>query len=263
MNGRAIRVAVVELVGTFGLVFFCAAVVCVNQTTTPAQQSATAPLTLHQPGLVGVALAQGAIVAVLLALTAPVTSGYLNPAIAVAQWALGRLDTLRAALLFVAQVAGAILAGISLRLIFSAEIVQAARYGAPHINRLAYPTLDLSTLCAGGGVELLLTFFLVVAIFGVIGSAGDPLRWGLAPGLVQAAAVLVALPLTGAALNPVRWLGPVVCDAVTGASSQPWSDFLVYLAGPILGAVLAVLFCTRVLPTPEAPEKPLGLAKKR
>ncbi len=75
--------------------------------------------------------------------------------------------------------------------------------------------------------------------------------------------MLVAFPLTGAALNPARWFGPVVCDAVTGASNQPWSDFLVYLAGPILGALLAGLFCARVLPAPEAAEKPHGPAKKR
>lgn len=264
MDARAIRSAVVELVGTFGLVFFSAAVVCTNQTTTPApHQAGTAPLTLDQPGLFGIALAQGAVLAVLLALTVPVAGGYLNPAIALTQWAFGRLETLRAGLLIGAQLLGAILAGICLRLIFSADIVQAARYGAPHVNPLAYPVLNQSTLFAGSGVELLLTFFLVAAIFGIVGPAGDSLRAGLAPGMVQAAAVVVAFPLTGAALNPARWFGPVVCDAVTGASSQPWSDFLVYLAGPIVGALLAGLFCARVLPAPEAPDKPHGSVKKR
>ncbi len=131
MDARPMRSAAIELVGTFGLVFFSAAVVCVNQTTTPAsQQTGSAPLTLHQPGLFGVAVAQGAILAVLLALTVPVGGGYLNPAIALTQWAFGRLDSQRAGLLIGAQVLGAILAGICLRLIFSADIVAAARYGS-------------------------------------------------------------------------------------------------------------------------------------
>lgn len=264
MATRALRSALIELVGTFGLVFFSAAVVCVNQTTTPAsQQTATAPLTLHQPGLFGVALAQGAILAVMLALTVPVAGGCLNPAIALTQWAFGRLESVRAGLLIAAQLLGAIIAGICLRLIFSSDIVAAARYGAPHINPLAYPVLNQSSLFAGSGIELILTFFLVVAMFGLVSQAGDPLRAGLAAGLVQAAAVLVAFPLTGAALNPARWFGPVVCDAVTGASSQPWSDFLVYLAGPILGALLAGLFCARVLPMPESADQPHTPAKKR
>jgi aquaporin Z len=257
MDGRIIRSSIIELVGTFGLVFFCAAVVCVNHMTTPSsQQAGTAPLTLHQPGLFGVALAQGAILAALLALTVPVAGGYLNPAITLTRWAFGRLESLRAALLIAAQLIGAILAGICLRLIFSAEIVTTARYGAPHINPLAYPALNQPTLFAGSGVELLLTFFLVVAIFGVIGQAGDPLRQALAPGMVQTAAVLVAFPLTGAALNPARWFGPVVCDTLAGAGGTPWPDFLVYLAGPILGALLAGLFCARVLPAPEPADRP-------
>jgi glycerol uptake facilitator-like aquaporin len=263
MDGRAIRPALVELVGTFGLVLLSAAVVCVNQMTTPAsQQPGTAPLTLHQPGLVGVALAQGLILAVLLALTVPVAGGYLNPAVTLMQWAFGRMDSLRAALLIGAQVLGSLLAGGCLRLIFNAEILQAAKYGAPHVNPLAYSALNQSTMFAGSGVELLLTFFLVMAMFGVIGSAGDPLRAGLAPGMVQAVAVLVGFALTGAALNPARWFGPVVCEAISGASSNPWSDFLVYLAGPILGALLGGLFCARVLPAPEPAAGTHGLGKK-
>ena len=54
---------------------------CINQMTQPAGMAGTTPLTGHQPGVVGVALEQGLILA-LLALTAPVTGGYLNPAIA-------------------------------------------------------------------------------------------------------------------------------------------------------------------------------------
>src|SRR2546421_3489600 len=153
MNERDIRAAVVELVGVFGLVLFSSGVVCVNQLTTPAaQQPGTAPLTLHQPGLVGVALAQGAILAVLLALTVPVAGGYLNPAITLTQWAFGRLDTRRAAVLIGAQATGALLAGLVLRLMFNGEILNAAHFGAPHINLLAYPALNQASVFAGSGV---------------------------------------------------------------------------------------------------------------
>jgi glycerol uptake facilitator-like aquaporin len=256
MDGRAVRAAIVELVGAFGLVLFSAGVVCVNSMTS-AQTPGTAPLTLHQPGLVGIALAQGMILAVLLALTVPVSGGYLNPAITLTQWAFGRLESVPAAVFIAAQTLGSVLAGGVLRLVFSPEILQSARYGAAHLNPLAYPFVAQSSVLAGTSVELILTFFLAFAMFGIIGSAGG-LRAGLAPGMVQAAAVLVAFPLTGAALNPIRWFGPVVCDAMSGAGSNPWNDFLVYLAGPVLGALLGGLFCSRIYPSVTEPAAPGG-----
>ncbi len=233
----------VELVGVFGLVLISSGVVCVNQMT--SQPAGTAPLTLHQPGVFGIAVAQGLSLAALLALTVPVSAGYLNPAITLTQWAFGRMESGRAAYLVAAQVLGSVLAGGCLRLLFTADILQTARYGAPHVNPLAYPALSQLTVFAGSGVELVLTFFLGFAIFALTGPA-DPVRSGVVPGMVQTAAALVAFPLTGAALNPARWFGPVLADAISGASSNPWADFLVFLSGPILGALLAGLFCSRV-----------------
>jgi aquaporin Z len=264
MDARAFRVAIVELVGVFGLVFFSAGVICVNQATaSSAQQAGHAPLTLHQPGVFGVALAQGLMLGVLLALTVPVSGGYLNPAITLTQWAFGRLESRRVAILIAAQVVGAVLAAGCLRIVFDRDILQTARFGAPHLNALAYPILSQSTVIAGSVVELLLTFFLDFAIFAAHGSPGDPLRTGVFPGMVQTAAVLVGFPLTGAALNPVRWFGPVLWDSVSGpmrdpasgAIGNPWADFLVYLSGPILGALLAGLFCGRVMAGPAEPAR--------
>ena len=96
MEPKLPRVFLIELIGAFGLVLFSAGLVCVNQTTTPEGQPGTAPLTWHQPGVFGVALGQGLILAALLALTAPITGGYLNPAITVMLWVLGQVDSRRA-----------------------------------------------------------------------------------------------------------------------------------------------------------------------
>ena len=95
-------------------------------------------------------------------------------------------------------------------------------------------------------------------MFAALGQAGDPLRFGLAPGLVQAAAVLVGFPLTGAALNPARWLGPVLWESVSRPETgpNPWSDFLVYLSGPTIGALLAGWFWARIMPAPEQLKTP-------
>jgi aquaporin TIP len=253
------RSALVELVGVFGLVWISAGVVCINHMTTPDHaQAGTAPLTLHQPGLFGVALAQGAILAVLLAVTVPISGGYLNPAVTVTLWAFGLLGSRKAGVLLVAQLLGSVLGAGCLWLIFTGNIVQTAHFGTPHINPLAYPSPSQPAVLAGSGVELLLTFFLVLAMFAALGQSSDPWRFGLAPGMVQAAAVLVGFPLTGAALNPARWLGPVLWEAMSRSETgpNPWTDFLVYLAGPVIGALLAGWFWLRVMAAPERPKSP-------
>src|SRR5438045_1336449 len=103
MDPKTTRVYFIELVGTFGLVLFSAGLVCINQTTSPLGQAGTTPLAGHQPGVVGIALGQGLILAVLLALTAPITGGYLNPAITLMLWVFNRVDTARAAKLIGVQ----------------------------------------------------------------------------------------------------------------------------------------------------------------
>jgi aquaporin TIP len=244
MESRLPRAYLIELIGTFAVVYVGAGVVCVNQVTTAVgQQAGTSPLTLHQPGLFGLALAQGLILAVMLAVTVPFSGGYLNPAVALMLWCFGRMATVRAAWLIGAQLVGAVVAAACLRFTFTVDILQTAHYGAPHLNPLAYPALGYSSVWAGLAVELVLTFFLVFAMFGMLGAWTDARQVGLAAGAALTAGVLFGYPLTGAALNPARWFGPVFLETLGGttAGKGPWADALAYLAGPIVGAMLGGL----------------------
>jgi aquaporin TIP len=248
METKLQRAFAIELVGAFGLVLFSAGLPCINQMTQPGGMSGTTPLTGHQPGIVGVALGQGLILAALLALTAPVTGGYLNPAIALMLWVFGRLETPRAATLIGAQFLGGVLAAVCLRFIFESDLLQAAHFGAPHVNALAYQPIAAPTLFTGALIELLLTFFLVFAIFGLAGT--DALRLGLVAGMIATGCALFGFALTGAALNPARWLGPTLVEAFSTSSTRnPWADTLVYLAGPILGALLGGVFAFKLMPS--------------
>jgi aquaporin TIP len=268
MDKKLLRILVIELVGVFGLVLFSSGLVCINQMTSP--------LPAHQPGLVGIALGQGLIFAALLALTAPITGGYLNPAITLMLWVFNRIETPRAAWLIVAQFVGSILAAGCLYLIFDAALLRSADFGASHVNKLAYPTdakdqddvnqkeakikgkapevSHQSRQFTGAGVELLLTFFLVFAIFGMT-SGNDSLKLGIVAGMIVTACGLFSYPLTGAALNPARWLGPTLLEACHTTRSA-WSDSLVYLAGPILGSLLGGVFVFKVYAPAPASSKP-------
>lgn len=243
METKSPRAWLIELVGAFGLVLFSSGLVCINQTTTVGQPSATSTLTMHQPGVFGVALGQGLILAALLALTAPISGGYLNPAITLMLWVFSRIETRRAAGLIAAQLLGGLLAALCLRFALHPSLLQAAQYGAPHVNPLPFPTLGQSAQVAGTLIELLLTFFLVFAIFGL--ADADALKLGIVTGMIMTACALFAVPLTGAALNPARWLGPTLLEAHYSTRAA-WADSLVYLAGPILGAVLGGTFVFKV-----------------
>ena len=232
------RVFIIELVGAFGLVLFSAGLVVINQMTSP--------LAAHQLGIFDVALGQGLILAALLALTAPITGGYLNPAITLMLWVFGKIESPRAAWLMAAQFLGGVVAAVCVRFIFAGYLLQAAHFGAPHLNPLAYDPIDQGTLVTGTLLELLLTFFLVFAIFGLAG--GDALKLGIVAGMIATACNLFGLPLTGAALNPARWLGPTLIEAfsTTTTHRSAWADTLVYLAGPILGSLLGGLFVFKI-----------------
>ena len=251
MENRLWRIVVIELIGAFGLVLFSAGLVCVNQVATPEGQTGTSPLSLHQPGVFGVALGQGLILAALVALTAPITGGYLNPAITVMLWVMGKVETPRAVGLIAAQFAGGVAAAGCLKFIFASQVLQAAHFGAPHVNPLAYHPMAEPTLITGALIELLLTFFLVFAIFGLAG--GDALRLGIVAGMIATACTLFGTPLTGAALNPARWLGPTLFEAFTTTwTRNPWNDSVVYLAGPILGALAGGVVAFKVFPRDKA-----------
>ena len=251
METRLPRVFVIELVGSFGMVLFAAGLTCINQMTAPAGMSETTPLTGHQPGIVGIALGQGLILAAMMALTVPATGGYLNPAATLMLWVFGKTETPRALALIGAQFLGGLLAAICLRFVFDRELLQAAQFGAPHVNALAYHPIAQPTLLTGMLIELLLTFFLVFAIFSLAGT--DALKLGMVAGMIATVCVLFGFPLTGAALNPARWFGPTLVEAFSSTPStrNPWADTLIYLAGPILGALLGGVFVFKVMP----PEK--------
>lgn len=253
------RAYLVELIGTFALVYFGAGIVCVDHMTNPPRaQLGMTVLDEHQPGLVGIALAQGLILTVVLSVSLPLSGGYHNPAITLMLWVFNRLDHQRTVWFIGAQLLGAVLAGLCLRYTFALDLLAAARVGTPHLNPLAYTTIDSGALISGTGIELVLTFFLVFAIFGMLRDRAQLHRAAIGAGLALTACVMVGYRLTGAALNPARWFGPVLWEfwlPNRPETSRPFADMFVYLAGPVVGALLAgVVYFKVIVPIQQAQE---------
>jgi aquaporin Z len=207
-------------VATFALVFIGAGAVLLAAT--------------GQLDLVGVALAHGLVLMVMVSVTGHVSGGLVNPAVAIALWVAGKLSTQRAAILIVAQLLGAVVGAAALRWVVGVDRFDGGSAGVPRLD----PVVDVGT---GTVLEAILTFLLVYAVFGtVVDDRGPWLKTaGLTIGLVIAFEIMAFGPLTGAAMNPARWFGPALIGGI-------WSDAIVWTVGPISGGIIASVVYTRV-----------------
>ena len=178
------------------------------------------------PGLLGVALAHGLALAVLVSALGAVSGGHFNPAVTFAVWIMGRVTPMRLALYIVAQLLGGLAAGLALKLTFP-DAWQASNVGTPALGPGVSPVIGI-------GVEAVLTALLILAVIGTAVDSRGPKIGGLAIGLAVAADILVGGPLTGAAMNPARWFGPAV-------AAGAYADWYVWWIGPAIGAAVAAL----------------------
>jgi aquaporin TIP len=210
------RRLVAEALGTFGLVFIGAAVVVVN-----------GGFPNSGIGLLGIALAHAVVLSVMISATMTISGGHLNPAVTVGLLVGRRIDPVAALAYIVVQLAAACFAAFLVKALLPPIAVRNAMVGAPVIAN----SVGLGQAI---GIELVLTFFLVSAVYGTAVSPDAPRVAGFGIGLVLLFDILVGGPLTGAAMNPARAFGPAV---VAGE----WVGHLVYWIGPLLGGVLAAL----------------------
>lgn len=232
---KNMRSCLAELIGTFIVVLVSAGVVCVAQLG----------VFNGQPGvyLVGIALAQGLILAAALTTTLPVSGGYLNPAITLMLWVFKRMDGNKAMWLIGSQLVGALLAGMCIRPLFKEIILQEACCGTPHLNPevwgfTANSAAPPNIVITGILVEVLLAFVFTFVLFGTTIDPRAPRLGGLGAGLALTAVVLMGYPLTGAGINPARWFGTFVWEMTLPGSSRG-AEHLAYWVGPIFGALLA------------------------
>jgi len=230
MNRRSWAPLTAEAVGTFLFFFVGAGAVVLGDYPAPGSGGG---------GLVGVALAHGLVLAVLVSSLGAVSGAHFNPAVTFGIWIVGRIETGRAIAYVVAQLAGALIAGLALRAIFAESVWAPSSIGTPALG----PEIGVA---AGIAVEAVLT---VVLLFAVLGTAVDPRApkiGGLAIGLAVAADILVGGPLTGAAMNPARWFGPAI-------ASGHLDNWYVWIAGPLIGAAVAAALYRGVLAREDEP----------
>ncbi len=200
-----------ELYGTFLLVLVAAG---------GAMMSHAFPDTISRTAAV---VAPGLMVMGIILFMGKISGAHLNPAVSIAFALRQDFPWRRVPGYIVAQLVGATLAALFLHGVINASAV----YGSN------YPAAGYSA-GAAFWMETALTLGLVSVILGTASGAQNVGSIGaLGIGSYIALAGLWGSPISGASMNPVRTFGP---DLVAGR----FSDYWVYVAGPLLGAALAV-----------------------
>ncbi len=200
---------VAELIGTFALVFCGTGAIVINQ-------QAGGAIT-HM----GIAITFGLVVMSMIYSLGGISGAHLNPAVSIAFTVAGKFPLKQLPGYITSQVAGALLASLTLRLLFPG-------------NEMLGATMPAGSELQSFVMELILTFFLMLVIVNVaIGSKEQGMFAGIAIGAVVALEAMFAGPVCGASMNPVRSLSPAV---VSGHLEHLW----LYLVAPVLGAVLAI-----------------------
>ena len=213
---KDLRPLVAEFVGTLLFVFLGAGSVVAFVTAGPTSGTIAA---------IGVALAHGVGMAVIVSMTMSISGGHINPAVTVGVWIANKIETRLAAKYIVAQLLGAVAGAALVKGLLPLPSVNLASVGTPHLAN------DI-TFAQGVWIEALLTFFLVSAVFGTAISPQAPKIGGFGIGLAIFVDALVGGNFTGAMMNPARALGPALV-------AWQWNAHAVYWIGPLLGAAVA------------------------
>ncbi|HEY1331448.1 MAG TPA: MIP/aquaporin family protein [Actinomycetota bacterium] len=234
-----------EFIGTFALVFIGAGSVAVLGRFIPADIS-----------IIGVALAHGLVLAIVVTALGHISGAHFNPAITLGLWVTGKIDAARAGVYWLTQLVAAVAAAGLLYGLLPKILWGPSELGTPSIS----PQLKSVGFNAGRGllVEAVLTFFLVLTVFAT--AIDERGAWkqvaGLAIGLVLTFDILMGGLLTGAAMNPARWFGPAL---VTGS----WNDWWVWVFGPLAGGVIAaVIYQAAFLRPPAVDDEELELTEE-
>lgn len=173
---------------------------------------------------VGIALTFGLVVLAMIYAVGDTSGAHLNPAVTLGFFFSRRFSGRLVLPYIVSQSLGALAASLLLRGLFPTHTSLGA-------------TLPAGSDAQSFVLELVLTMILMFVILRVSsGSRERGITAGIVVGAVIALEALFAGPICGASMNPARSLAPAL---VSGQYASLW----LYLAAPILGALLGVGLC--------------------
>ncbi|MBI2598946.1 aquaporin [Candidatus Curtissbacteria bacterium] len=209
------RAYAAEFLGTFVFVFVASGAVLSN-------------IFFGDVGVLAQSLAAGLALGAMIFMTAAISGGHLNPAVTLSLWLTRKISAINAVFYIVSQVVASFAAGAVLLYVFGDRALGFS-LGAPILGA------DVA-LAAALVLEAVLTAALVFAVFATTIDKRGPVSFGpLVIGLVVVVAGIFAGPITGAALNPARVIGPAVV-------SQNFTNLPIWILGPALGSLFGIVY---------------------
>jgi glycerol uptake facilitator protein len=219
-----------ELIGTLFLVFFITSGVSLFVSTGASAQFGS--------DFAVVGFVQGLTLFGVIAIFGAVSGGHFNPAVTLAVAAIRRISPLDAVIYILAQLSGAVLGALLTKALLT-DTGRAVHYGAGAPSGLLSGTLNTSAAI----VEAIGVLVLVLVILSTVFSEKSLKDWApLVIGTTFVFLVMVGGPLTGACFNPARWFGAALV-------SNEWGGTWPYIAGPLVGALVAVGIWSFVIET--------------
>lgn len=210
------RAVIAEFLGTMFFVFLGTGAVVAALAITGGQ--------LETSALVAIAIAHGLGILTAVAWTANISGGHINPAVTLAMMVTRNIKVPLGVAYIVAQLAGAAAGSLLLKLCI------------PNDFEGGLGNHSLSPVMASGEgllLEVIATAFLLLVVFNVaVSKKGWGINAPIAIGLAIMLIHFVAVPWTGASVNPARSFGPALV-------ANKWDDFWIYIVGPGLGALIA------------------------
>lgn len=199
---------IAECIGTFILIFCGTGAMVINEVTEGAVSH------------VGVAITWGLVVTAAIYIFGNISGAHINPAVTIGFSLTKTFDKKLLIGYIIAQLIGAFLASLTLKLLFPESIFLGS-------------TLPLGSGTQSFILEIFLTYFLMLSIIFISQNKEVNQLTGLIVGAVVGLEAMFAGPITGASMNPARSIAPAI---VSGNLEHLW----VYIAAPIIGAILGI-----------------------
>ncbi|KAJ0454734.1 putative major intrinsic protein [Helianthus annuus] len=224
-----LRKVVAEMVATFLMVFVtcgCAAIGTSNE---------------HMVSQLGVSLAGGLIVTVMIYAVGHISGAHMNPAVTIAFATVRHFPWYQVPLYVAAQFTGSISASFALRIMLQP---------IKHLGTTTPSGTDLQALI----MEIIVTFIMMFVTSAV---ATDCKAVGELAGIAVGSAVcitsILAGPVSGGSMNPARTIGPAL-------ASNNYKGLWVYIVGPITGTLSGVM-CYSFIRATNQPDQEISLPK--
>jgi len=214
------RAWLAEAIATYGLVFFGPLSVILAVSAFGEE--------LTTQSVLFIALGHGGAIALMVYAFGHVSGAHINPAVTIPMIITKNIGITDGIAYIIFQLIGAVAAAATLWAILPelGAKVNFATQGGPS-------ELINNSVSSAFAIEAILTFFLVLVIFmTALHKKASPGLHGLSIGGMVFLIHLVAVPLTGASVNPARTFGPALISGF-------WEFHWLYWAAPILGGIIA------------------------